>query len=212
MFDGTLTTTPDETGELARLRSIYDGLLLQPPVPPGDDALADLAAMANIFDLDARRPPAAVWGDLRAVLMGQAVAGAAAATDLPDVAPLTLMVVEDDPDMAASLTELLTGAGHRVVGPFPDARAATAAAALHAVDLALLDINLAGDGAGEGSGVALARALKQTWGVPVIFLSGDIATAARNAALATALVHKPYTGRDVLDGIARAVAAGAVPG
>lgn len=212
MFDGTLKTTPDETGELARLRSIYDGLLQSPPVSPGDDALADLAAMANIFDLDASRPPAAVWGDLRAVLMGQARAGTGADEALPDAAPLTLMVVEDDPDMAASLTELLTDAGHRVVGPFPDARAATAAAALHAIDLALLDINLAGDGEEEGSGVALARALKQTWGVPVIFLSGDIAAAARNAALATALVHKPYSGRDVLNGVARAVAAGAVTG
>lgn len=212
MFDGTLKTTPDEAGELARLQSIYDGLLQQPPVSPGDDALADLAAMAHIFDLDASRPPAAVWGDLRAVLMGQAAAGAGADAVLPDAPPLTLMVVEDDPDMAASLTELLTDAGHRVVGPFPDARAATAAAALHALDLALLDINLAGDGAGEGSGVALARALKQTWGVPVIFLSGDIVAAARNAALATALVHKPYSGRDVLNGVARAVARGGVPG
>lgn len=212
MFDGTLKTTPDETAELARLRSIYDGLLAQPPVSPGDDALADLAAMAHIFDLDATRPPASVWGDLRAVLMGQGPAEAAAAEALPEVSPLTLMVVEDDPDMAAGLTELLTDAGHRVVGPFSDARAATTAAALHVVDLALLDINLAGDGEDEGSGVALARTLKQTWGVPVIFLSGDIAAAARHAPLAKALVHKPYTGRDVLNGIARAVAAGAVAG
>ena len=127
--------------------------------------------------------------------------------------PLTLMVGEDDPDMAADLTELLTDAGHRVVGPFPDAGAALAAAALHAVDLALLDINLAGeDERAEGGGVGLARTLKQTWGVPVVFLSGDIAAAARHARLATALVHKPYTGREVLDGIARAVAADAAPG
>jgi CheY-like chemotaxis protein len=86
------------------------------------------------------------------------------------------------------------------------------AAGLHAVDLALLDINLADDGDGaEGGGVALARALKLSWGVPVVFVSGDVATAARHARLAAALVLKPYTGRDVLNGIARAVASGAVP-
>ncbi|MDP2764028.1 MAG: hypothetical protein Q8O54_04230, partial [Brevundimonas sp.] len=78
----------------------------------------------------------------------------------------------------------------------------------------LLDINLAGDAreGGEGGGIVLARTLKQSWDVPVIFLSGDVAAAARHARLATALVMKPYSGRDVLNGIARAVASGAVPG
>lgn len=215
MFDAKPKTPLDERAEMLRLRSAYDGLLDQPPSRPGDAALADLAAMARIFDLDAGRPPAAVWRDLRAVLMRQPDAGdrdCGGEID-PAVHPLTLMVIEDDPDMAADLTDLLTDAGHRVVGPYPDAGAALAAAALHAVDLALLDINLAGEnGRTEGAGVGLARTLKQTWGVPVIFLSGDIAAAARHARLAAALVHKPYTGREVLDGVARAVAAGAAPG
>jgi len=119
--------------------------------------------------------------------------------------PLTLMVVEDDPGMASDLTEMLVGAGHGVVGPFSEAAAARTAAGLHAIDLALLDINLAGD----GDGVDLARTLTQTWGVPVIFLTGNVEAAARHARLATALVLKPYGGRDVLDAIARTVARGA---
>ena len=84
--------------------------------------------------------------------------------------------------------------------------AAITAAGLHGIDLALVDINLIGD----GDGLALARALKETWGVPVMFLSGDVAAAARHARLATALVLKPYGRRDVLAAIARAVDSGAV--
>lgn len=211
MFDGTLKATPDENAELARLGRLYDGLLDQPPVGIPAEAQADLAAMARIFDLDTDRTPTEVWRDLRAVLTRQTVPGAEAGDPPPAPRALTLMVVEDDPALAADLTELLTAAGHGVVGPFSDAATATTAAGLHAIDLALLDINLADDPAGsEGGGVALARTLKQSWGVPVMFLSGDVAVAARHARLATALVTKPYSGRDVLNGIARAVATGAV--
>lgn len=209
MFDGTLNATIGDGAELNRLRAKYDGLLADPPVSPGDQALAELAGMAGIFDLDGSRPPAEVWRDLRAVLKRHAgaVADPAAAAPPPH-RPLTLMVVEDDPGMASDLTELLTRAGHGVVGPFSDAAAAATAAGLHAIDLALLDINLSGD----GDGIDLARTLTRTWGVPVIFLSGNVEAAARHARLATALVLKPYGGRDVLDAIARTVASGAIAG
>lgn len=213
MFDGRLRMTLEDGADLARLRALYDGLLDQPPAGIPSEARADLAAMARIFDLDADRPPAEVWRDLRAVLSRQAVPDAGEAAAPPAACgPLTVMVVEDDPDMAADLTELLTAAGHGVVGPFADAAAAAAAAGQHTLDLALLDINLTGDSPekDEGGGIALARTLKQSWGVPVVFISGDVAAAARHARLATALVLKPYSGRDVLNGIARAVASGAV--
>lgn len=207
MFDGAPTTSRHEPTELDRLRAIYDGLLATPPVGVDEAAAAELAGMARIFDLDAERPAAAVWRDLRAVLSRQGEpSGAEGDAAGPAIPPLTLMVVEDDPEMAADLTALLVEAGHRVVGPFPDAASATAAAGLHAVDLALLDINLDGD----GDGVELARTLTGAWGVPVMFLSGDVTAAARHARLATALVMKPYRGREVLDAIARAVQSGTV--
>ncbi|KQY89533.1 response regulator [Brevundimonas sp. Root1423] len=206
MFDGTLNATIGNGAELDRLRARYDGLLADPPAPPGEEALVELAGMARIFDLDGSRPPAEVWRDLRAVLTRHGGTTPDIRHPAASHRPLTLMVVEDDPGMASDLTEMLTGAGHGVVGPFSDADAARTAAGLHAVDLALLDINLAGD----GDGVDLARTLTQTWGVPVIFLTGNVEAAARHARLATALVLKPYGGRDVLDAIARTVASGAV--
>ena len=207
MFDGTRKTMLDEGVELARLRALYDGLLEPSPKGISYEARIDLDAMARIFDLDAERPPAAVWRDLRAVLTRQAVPRHADDEGpAPTAPPMTIMVVEDDPVTAADLVDVLVEAGHGVVGPFSDPAAAVTAAGLHVIDLALVDINLIGD----GDGVALARALKDTWGVPVMFLSGDVAAAARHARLATALVLKPYGRRDVLAAIARAVDSGAV--
>jgi CheY-like chemotaxis protein len=207
MFDGTRKAMLDEGVELARLRALYDGLLEPSPAEISDEARIDLDAMARIFDLDADRSAAVVWRDLRAVLTRQAVPRHADDEGpAPTTSPLTIMVVEDDPVTAADLVDVLVEAGHGVVGPFSDPAAAVTAAGLHGVDLALVDINLIGD----GDGVGLARALKDSWGVPVMFLSGDVAAAARHARLATALVLKPYGRRDVLAAIARAVDTGAV--
>jgi CheY-like chemotaxis protein len=181
-----------------RLCDLYDRLLEQ--VGEGglsEAASAELRAMAGIYDLDLQRTDAEIWSDLRAVLVRQ--------TPRPrtgpktEVEPLTLLLVEDDPETAADLTLALVEAGHSVVGPFQNAEAAEAAAALHLVDLALLDINLSG----ETSGIDLARTLKDRWGLPSLFLTGDIGAAARNADLAEALVLKPYTGAQVLEAITR---------
>ena len=90
-------------------------------------------------------------------------------------------------------------AGHNVVGPFHSAAAAEAAAALHSIDAALLDINLSG----EMTGVELARVLTDRWAVRVIFISGDVAAAAKNADMAEALVLKPYNGAQILEAVAR---------
>lgn len=152
--------------------------------------------MAAIYDLDTDRPSTEVWRDLRAVVTRQAPLDA---TTPAEVETLTLLVVEDDPDSAASLTELLTEAGHNVIGPFHSAAAAEAAAALHSIDAALLDINLSG----EMTGVELARFLTNRWAVRVIFISGDVAAAAKNADMAEALVLKPYNGAQILEAVAR---------
>jgi CheY-like chemotaxis protein len=181
-----------------RLCALYDRLLEQ----VGDGGLseaasAELRAMAGIYDLDLQRTDAEVWADLRAVLVRQTPRPKAATTTAPE--PLTLLLVEDDPETAADLTLALVEAGHSVVGPFQNAEAAEAAAALHLVDLALLDINLTG----ETTGIDLARALKDRWGLPSLFLTGDIGAAARHADLAEALVLKPYTGAQVLEAITR---------
>lgn len=200
MFDRIPQTTPADAGHAARvdiqrLIALYDAQLAN-GATLSDTAAAELKGMAGIYDLDTDRADAEIWSDLRGVLTRQAPA----TQPVGAVEPLTLMLVEDDAETAADLTAALVDAGHRVVGPFHDAEAAEAAASLHAVDLALLDINLSG----EADGIDLARSLKGRWGLKVLFLSGDVTAAARNADLAESMLLKPYTGRQLLDAVSRA--------
>jgi CheY-like chemotaxis protein len=197
MFDGRADSTAGADDNVARLCALYDGLLERSDATVSPEAETELKALAKIFDLDAERPVAELWPYVRAVLVRQVPAEAPAVA--PQAEALTVLLVEDDAEAAVALTEALDAAGHRVVGPFHSAEAAEAATALHPIDVALLDINLSG----EATGVDLARSLKARWGVPVIFLSGDVSAAAANAELAAAMVIKPYTGRDVLDALAR---------
>lgn len=199
MFDRPPPSHPDaaEVAEsVDRLCRLYDSRLAETGGDLSPEDARELKAMAAIYDLDTDRPSTEIWRDLRAVVTRQAPLDATAPAEIE---ALTLLVVEDDPDAAASLTELLTEAGHNVVGPFHSAAAAEAAAALHSIDAALLDINLSG----EMTGVELARVLTDRWAVRVIFISGDVAAAAKNADMAEALVLKPYNGAQILEAVAR---------
>lgn len=201
MFDRLPDATPSSPAareSAERLFAAYDRLLAEPDVALTVAEATELTAMAGIYDLDTDRPHAEVWGDLRAVLTKSTPQEDAAVTPAEALEPMTVLVVEDDPETAADLTEALTEAGHDVVGPFQVAEAAEAAAALHRIDVALLDINLSGD----TDGVTLAQSLKDRWGTPIIFLSGDVTAAARHVDLAEAMVLKPYTSRDVLAALA----------
>lgn len=203
MFDRPQTadirSTRMPSDDVERLCRLYDDRLAQAGGDLSPEHDRELKAMAAIYDLDTDRSPAEVWRDLRAVVTRQSPRPAETAAIAVAPEPLTVMVVEDDAEAAADLTELLTEAGHRVVGPFHSAAAAEAAAALHAIDAALLDINLS-DGT---TGTDLARQLVRRWDVRVIFISGDVAASARHADLAEALVTKPYTGAQILAALSR---------
>jgi CheY-like chemotaxis protein len=205
MFDRPPITEPDNAGadplagSVERLCRLYDTRLAQTDGDLSPEDARELKAMAAIYDLDIDRSSAEIWRDLRAVVTRQVPDAAQDAAPRENARALTLLVVEDDADAAASLTELLTEAGHSVVGPFHSAAVAEAAAALHAIDAALLDINLSG----EMTGVELAEVLTARWDVRVIFISGDVSAAARHADLAEALVLKPYNAAQILEAVAR---------
>lgn len=193
---------PDE--DIGRLIAAYDQALEKAGAGllPGETD-AELRALARIFDLSAEGPASDLWPRLRDLLVKQMPAKAPEEAAM-NHEPKNVLVVEDDADAATALTEALDEAGHRVIGPFHSAEAAEAATALHQIDLALLDINLSG----KATGVELARNLKSRWGVPVIFVSGDVSEAARHADVAAAMIIKPYSANDVLGAISRIEKAG----
>ena len=207
MFDGSIhdQTADADKANLDAICRRYDALMDDAGAITPEDA-TDLAALAGIFDLDTTRPPQDLWPDVRAVLTAQSPRIAESPV-IENAAALTLLVVEDDPEMAQDLTSLLVEAGHAVVGPFHSAEAAEVAAGLHAIDVALLDINLSG----PNDGGTLGRSLKARWGLKVVFLSGDVTAAAGHADIAEAMVFKPYRGADVLAALQRLSDAATAP-
>lgn len=175
-----------------RLCEIFDPLLRDPTHPLFADQTAELAALARIFDLKTNREPADVWLDLRTILVPRQASEPAVVGR-----SRTVMVVEDDPDVAAGIMFILAEAGHRLVGPFESADAAEVSAALHDVDVALVDINLSSD----ANGIDLARSLKARWGVPTVLMSGDPTALSALGGLADAVMLKPFGAKALRDAI-----------
>ncbi len=201
MFDGGRggvgdgTTWDDEAvgEEVARMCDRFDPLLQSGAAEVGPAAVDELRTMARIYDLDDGGTPAEVWRALRPVLTRQTSA------EVVEFGPLTILLAEDDPEVAAALTESLVDAGHAVIGPFSTAEAAAAGAALASIDVALLDINLAG----PATGATLAEDLRRRFGARTVFISGDVSAVARHAGAAVAVVTKPFTTGDVLRALGR---------
>jgi two-component system CheB/CheR fusion protein len=115
-----------------------------------------------------------------------------------------MLVVEDDPDLAEMLSELLRGQGH-TVATAPDGARALACVARAMPDLVLADYNLP-DGP---NGLELAAAIRLAAGraVPVVILTGDISSATLRAATQAgcALLSKPVGLAELRQAIARAM-------
>jgi len=106
-----------------------------------------------------------------------------------------LLLVEDDKNIIANLTEFLRAEGYAVT----NANGQTQALQLleqERFDLALLDISLA-----DGNGFAVCSAIKATCGIPVIFLtaSGDEFSTVTGFELgADDYIPKPFRPRELL--------------
>lgn len=83
----------------------------------------------------------------------------------PPQAPV-VVIVDDDADLRASLAALLAENGFAPVA-VPDSAGFFAAAAAGPVDLALIDLRLAGE-----SGQTLAIRIRETMGLPIVMLTG----------------------------------------
>jgi CheY-like chemotaxis protein len=106
---------------------------------------------------------------------------------------MRILVVEDDAILALVAAEALTIFGHEVIGPAYSAETALQFAATQSLDLAFIDINLAG----HDEGITLARDLRTRYGLFSVFISGQIAVARSNRDAAIGLLRKPYRLEDL---------------
>jgi len=104
-------------------------------------------------------------------------------------ADLLLLIVEDNPLIGFMLEDVLAGAGHRVAGPVATLDEAVSSAERQHPDLALVDIDLQG----QGTGVDLARLLKERMQVPTVFVSGQVLVARAHQDVAVGLLKKPFS-------------------
>ena len=84
----------------------------------------------------------------------------------PELAGKRVLVVEDELLVALLVEDMLVQAGCIVIGPFARVRDALAAVKTEIVDLALLDVNVAGEKV-----FSVAHALEER-GVPFLFVTG----------------------------------------
>ena len=109
-----------------------------------------------------------------------------------------ILIVEDDPDIAAGMSEILEGAGHQVLGIADDEASAVKQMARSRPDLALVDVKLKDD----SDGIQTAQHLKKRYPVKVVFVSGYLDSYTQKRAVAAkpaGFVVKPYSAQHLLE-------------
>jgi two-component system, response regulator PdtaR len=86
-----------------------------------------------------------------------------------ELVSMKILIVEDEVILALSMDEALSDSGHEVVGLARDIAGATKIAAAEKPQLALIDLKLARG----ASGALLAQYLRERFGIPAIFVSGN---------------------------------------
>lgn len=117
-----------------------------------------------------------------------------------------ILIVEDQMLIAWHLSDLIEGAGHRVLAIARDPAEAVAAAEQQRPDFALMDIRLHGG----TSGLDAARMLFERWAVRSIFLSANLDPQTRAQAeklQPLGFIGKPFLPADILEAVGRAVKA-----
>jgi DNA-binding response OmpR family regulator len=99
---------------------------------------------------------------------------------------LRILVVEDEMMIAFFIEDCLADLGHQIVGPASRVAAALDLAETEILDLALLDINVAGEQV-----YPVARQLRAR-GIPFAFLSGYSARGVSDEWAGTPILSKPF--------------------
>jgi DNA-binding NarL/FixJ family response regulator len=110
-----------------------------------------------------------------------------------------VLIVEDEFLVALELEDILTDAGHKVVGIAPDQ------ASVHALDhppqVALVDLNLR-DGP---SGPTIAQLLAEKFGTVIVYVTANPSQIGQPAPTAIGVVQKPFSQHAIVAAVALAV-------
>jgi DNA-binding response OmpR family regulator len=110
-----------------------------------------------------------------------------------------VLIVEDEFLVALQLEDILTDAGHKVVGIVPDAASA------HGLEerphVALVDLNLR-DGP---SGPTIAQHLAESYGTIIVYVTANPAQIGQPAPTALGVVQKPFSHHAILAAVALAL-------
>ncbi len=115
-----------------------------------------------------------------------------------------VLIVEDEALIALHLEQIVTEAGHRVVGIAFDPAEAETLAANERPDFAFVDMRLRAG----GSGLDVARHLRDTYDVPSILVSGNLDGRNTDAAallMPIAMIGKPFMPTTIVGAIDLAV-------
>lgn len=115
------------------------------------------------------------------------------------VAPLKIVIVEDDALIAMFLEELLELEGHQVCATAASQDQAVAAALRYQPDLMIVDGSL-----GQDSGVAAMAQILAHGPMPHLYVTGDVRHIAELAPGAV-ILGKPFTLNSLVAGIAQVV-------
>jgi DNA-binding response OmpR family regulator len=116
-----------------------------------------------------------------------------------------ILIVQDDPMLAAALQSLIEDAGYEVVGIARDTVGADQLATQHRPVLAIVDMMLEVD----VDGIATATALKQKHGLEIMITTGFPDSVVQREGVdefACAVVRKPYTDDEILRAVKRCLA------
>ncbi|WP_282606785.1 response regulator [Pelagibius sp. Alg239-R121] len=117
--------------------------------------------------------------------------------------PISILLVEDDPDFASSVRLVLEDAGYEIIGIANNCSQALKLASERTPDLAILDLQLDD----EIDGVTLGFELTAS-DVPIIYLTGDITIAIRQAyEIASDFLEKPLRSVDLLAAVENSLSA-----
>jgi two-component system, response regulator PdtaR len=116
---------------------------------------------------------------------------------------MVILVVEDEVLIGMELCMVLRVAGYRVWGPAGSVDRALELAVTEQPQVAVVDINLDGD----AEGLALARALRDSYSTTCIFLTAQPARARQARDAAIGVIEKPYNPDSVVRAIEYAAAA-----